>query len=124
MNPTEQVEVLRASCCVAGADSNCDPAELEILKRLARQVGVGKASFDAMMNRAVSDPNFHKEQFRILKNSPHEAMSILLDVAMADLQVDVQEATVLKNLANNLELTPTDFDQLVQEATKRARNSG
>ncbi len=116
LNPMEQVEVLRASCCVAGADGDCSPEELAILKDLAANVGVGQASFEAIIARAIDDPDFYKQQFRILKSQPREAMTTLLMVAMADRRVDVKEAKVLQTLAANLELSQAEFDDLVQNA--------
>ena len=119
LSPIEEVEILRASCCVAGADGDCSESEFKVLRRLADNVGVGKASFDAMVERAVTDPNFYKQQFRILKSQPRLAMSTLLEVATADNQVDVEEARILRALAENLELPSEVFNELVQEAAAK-----
>ena len=38
MTAMAKVEVLRAACCIAGADGNVDDGELVLLKRLAAKV--------------------------------------------------------------------------------------
>ena len=118
MTPIEEVEILRACCCVAGADGNCTENERAILQRLADNVGVGKASFDAMLERGMTDPDFHKKQFQILKSQPEMTMETLLTVAVADENVSVAEATVLKNLAANLDIGPEKFDEIVQRVVQ------
>ena len=67
------MEILKAACCVAGLDGQVCEKELPILKQLAERVGVGKASLEAMMDRAVSDRGFYEEQLSFLSSSPDEA---------------------------------------------------
>ena len=79
MSAMIKVEILRAACCVAGADGNLNDAEWGLLNRLAKETGVGQASLDAMVSRACRDQEFCNEQFRVLKADPKEAMAILLE---------------------------------------------
>ena len=122
MTPIEEVEILRACCCVAGADGKCTDNERVILQRLADNVGVGKASFDAILERGMTDPEFHKKQFQILKSQPEFTMETLLSVAIADDQVTVNEATILKNLAENLEIAPEKFDEIAQRVVNQRKS--
>ena len=122
MLPAQKVELLRAACCVAGANGKCTENEKKVLARLADTVGVGQASFDAMIGRAESDTNFAAEQFRYLKNDPQECMSVLLQTAMADGRIEPAELTVLKTLSANLEVPEDAFTQLVDRTRSNLGN--
>ena len=119
MTPAEKVELLRAACCVAGADQDAS-SEHAVLKKMADEIGVGKASLQAMINRSESDPDFHKQQFQILKAEPKQAMAVLLEVALADGQIVDSEIGVLQRLAFNLGIE----EQIVAELIDRARTHG
>ncbi len=112
-----QVEVLRAACCVAAADGQTTEAERDLLNKLAKQTGVGRASLEAMVSRACEDEGFCNEQFRVLKAEPKEAMSILLEVAMSDGVIDASEASILQVFADKLDV-PTDVFELLLEKAK------
>jgi len=100
MTPMQKVDVLRAACCVAGIDGAPTPSELKVIDKLAADVGVGRASLEAMIARGATDPSFHEEQFRVLKASPQESIAALLEVAMADGELSENETAVLKSLAD------------------------
>ena len=114
MTPLEQVALLRAACCVAGIDKEISAPEEAIIRRLASEAGVGKASLDAMMERAATDQDFYKEQFRAFKSDPQQTMAGLLEVAMADGQISDAEVSVLGELASRLEVLPAVFQELIQ----------
>ena len=116
MEGMKKVEVLRAACCVAGIDGEAAEAELRILQMLADQVGVGEASLTAMIERAQRDPEFYKEQFRVLKAEPKETMRLLFGVALADGQLKDNELSVLQKLANRLEISQESFDHWLAQA--------
>jgi len=124
MSAMIKVEVLRAACCVAGADGEATDAERELLNRLAKETGVGQASMEAMISRACNDQNFCDEQFRVLKADPQEAMGILLNVAMADGSIDEGEAQILKVLSEKLAVPSEIFDALLQKAREFAAGKG
>jgi uncharacterized tellurite resistance protein B-like protein len=115
MLPIQRLDILRAACCVAGIDGNANEAQAAVLKRLAREVGVGKASLDAMIDRAETDDSFHEEQFKVLEFEPKTTMATLLEVALADGELSESEADVLRILAGRLKIDPTMFDQLLNE---------
>ncbi len=118
MSEMVKVEVLRAACCVAGANGDSSVAESTILQRLAREAGVGRASLEAMITRGCSDQTFCNEQFRVLKADPKEAMAILLEVAMSDGAIDDQEIGILRVLAGKLEVPEEIFEQLIVKASE------
>ncbi len=115
MLPIQRLDILRAACCVAGIDGEANDAQAAVLKRLAREVGVGKASLGAMIERAETDATFHQEQFKVLEFEPKTTMATLLEVALADGELSDPEADVLRILAGRLHIDPAMFDQLLDE---------
>lgn len=116
MSGMVKVEVLRSACCVAGASGDTSAKENEVLRRLAKEAGVGQASLEAMIARACTDDKFCNEQFRVLKADPREAMAILLEVAMSDGEIDAKETSILRVLAGQLEVPSEVFDALMVKA--------
>ena len=114
MTPVEKVALLRAACCVAGVDKEISAEEEVVIRRLASDVGVGKASLQAMMDRATSDQEFYQEQFKAFKSEPQATMAGLLEVAIADGQVSDEEVAVLGELASRLDVPTEVFQELVQ----------
>ena len=112
MRPMEQVEVLRAACCVAGADGNVSDQERDLILALAEGCGVGDASLQAMIERAQSDCSFCDEQFLILKSDPQDTMAILLELAMADGGIGDGEKDMLRSFAGRLNVPDDVFAAL------------
>ena len=115
MTPTEQIELLRAACCVAGIDKEASQAEMKIIDQLVKKTGVGRASLQAMVDRATSDDEFYKEQFNVLKSDPSKSMTFLLQVAMADGKLTEGEIHVLSKLSQRLGVSPDDFQRLISQ---------
>ena len=113
MTPAQRVEILRACCCIAGADGEATGAEREHLVQLADNLGVGDASLNAMIDRAEKDPDFYQQQFRILKDDPLECMDTMLKVLTANGSIKDSELTVLKGLAGILGISDEDFQAKV-----------
>ena len=113
----QKVEVLRAACCVAGINGNLSEPEKTLLDKIAKEVGVGEASLNAMIERAQTDHDFHKDQFQILKENPQQCLATVLEVAMADGDISENEKTVLHSLAANLEVPSEVLDQLMSKVS-------
>lgn len=113
MTPMEKVDLLRAACCVAGVDGKLEEPEQAVVNRLAADVGVGQASLQAMIERGVRDPDFHKEQFRVLKADPQQSMAVLLEVALADGKISDGETDVLRALSQKLSVPGEVFEELI-----------
>ncbi len=118
MTPMQRVEVLKAACCVAGIDGSISDTERELINKIARAVGVGRASLEAMIERATKDPNFHKTQFQILNDNPKQCLTAVLEVALADGSVSEAETGVLRNLSDNLKIPATVFEELMENVAK------
>ena len=118
MTPMEKVEILRACCCVAGADGECTPEEVRLLQKLADQVGVGQASLTAMTQRSETDPDFYQQQFKILKTDPQQTMAVLMQTALANGRLIPAEQRVLRGLADNLGVPEDVFQRLMQASAQ------
>ena len=123
MDPSTKVEVLRACCCVAGADGECSESEMALLQRMAKEIGVGQASLRAMIDRGVSDPAFYQQHFKILKADPSQALAILFQVAAADGTLPDAEVAVLNGLAENLDVPQEIFEEVKAAAQKSLKRS-
>lgn len=119
MHPVEKVEVLRACCCIAGADGTTTPEERRVLERLAGDVGVGQASLKAMISRAEEEPDFYDEQFRVLKADPRQVMLLLMQVASADRTLGESEIVMMRKLSLRLDVADDEFEKLVERFNNR-----
>lgn len=121
MTPIQRVELLRAACCVAAADGEITDGELVLLRRLAADVGVGRASFQAMLERASRDSDFSKSQFVIFNENRSECIAALMEIAVSDGTICQQEEEVLRTLASNLKVSDEAFEQVLQQCRQLAQ---
>ncbi|MEX2216716.1 MAG: hypothetical protein WD768_21560 [Phycisphaeraceae bacterium] len=112
----QEVEVLRAAVCMAGLDGNISEKEMKLIKQLADHCGVGAASLKAMMDKAVSDPNYYQSQLRYLRGNPDETMKVLLRIAVADGALHPNERVILQVFATKLNIESSRFEQLLAAA--------
>lgn len=116
MKSFEKLEILRAVVCVAGSDGEVSDSERQLIDKLCDEIGVGQASREAMIDRAVSDSDFHEQMFRVLKTEPDQTMLTVFHVAMVDGKLEDRELFVLKNYALKLGLDESTFENLVKKA--------
>lgn len=102
----EEVDLLRAACCIAGLDQQISPEEMKILKEMAREAGVGAASFNAMLDLAVNDKDFYEKQLGWARSDPERTLALLVKVARADGKVDQLERIITGFFAEKIGLTP------------------
>jgi uncharacterized membrane protein YebE (DUF533 family) len=116
--PISDVEVLRAACCMAGLDGVVTPEEMAMVQKLADKAGVGAVSLRAMLDRAKADPNFYKEQFRILHADPSSTMTAVVGVAMADGDLSRDERVILQQFAERLGMRQEVYVKLIESAER------
>ncbi len=124
MTAMAQVEVLRAACCIAGADGTVDENERAFVDGLAERVGVGKASLDAMVLRAETEPEFFKQQFKVLKSNPKATMGTLFQAAASSGKLESKEIDMLQAFAVRLGMDGDGFREVatpVIEALKKSQ---
>ncbi len=111
-----EVELLRAACCIAGLDGDVDATEHPHLRKLADNAGVGAASLRAMVNRAVEDRDFYKEQFAIITMDAEESMKALFEVALADGVISTEQRVILHYFSDKLGMGAERFDEILKAA--------
>lgn len=121
-----QVEILRAACCLAALDQQVCEKEHAVLDELRQRIGVGRVSFQAMLDRARNDPNFYQEQFQLAMVDPDLAMKTLFQLAAANHRITLEERVILQHFAENkLGMTRERFEQLLDAAERQVeRDSG
>jgi uncharacterized tellurite resistance protein B-like protein len=117
----QQVDLLRAACCVAGADGSTTDPERKALQKLADRVGIGKASLGAMIECAETDERFLETQFRIAVKSPQSTLQLLFKMAIIDGRLHKEEVTVLKRLAERIGVASPQFDEWLKQSISRAK---
>jgi tellurite resistance protein len=120
----EQVEILRAACCVAAADGEISERERENLTEMANHIGVGTASLKAMMDLALGDKKFHEAQLKMLHKDPREAFATLYRVARLEREVPQDEREVLIQFGRRLGLESDDMNEVIQSVHGKAKSEG
>jgi len=123
MSPIQRVELLRAACCVAAADGEVSEHEFALLRQLASEVGVGKASFQAMVDRALRDPEFSRSQFVFFNENRGDCIAALMQIAVSNGRISEDEENVLRILAANLQVPQDVFDKILLQCKQIANSS-
>lgn len=117
------VDILRAACCVAGINGEVTDHQREALRALARRVGVGAASLQAMIDRALADKRFFEEQFDYEQKDPEGVLVTLWKVAAIDGRVSQDERELLTRFAQKLRVAEDRMQELIEQA-KQALQQG
>jgi uncharacterized tellurite resistance protein B-like protein len=115
----QRIEIVRACCCVASADGSITSEERDHLRKLAEAIGIGSASLNAMIDRAMRDKEFYRQQFGTLRDDPLVTLDILVEAARAAGPVTEPELKMLWGLANQLGISQQDFAQRIEQALKQ-----
>jgi tellurite resistance protein len=116
----EQLEILKAAIVVAVADGQIIASERGLLNAIAARAGVGKASLDAMIERARTDPNMRDELFRRSTSDPELTLELLVAAARLDGEIDQEERAVLVRLMDPLKIPVHRFSEIYQRGLQRA----
>lgn len=116
----EQVEVIRAAIVLTAADGEISPSERGLLNSFARRVGIGKASLDAMIERAISDPSVRDEMFHRSMSNPELTLELLVAIARIDGKITTEEREVLIHARQLLNISMDEFAQIYERGIQRA----
>ena len=86
------LEVLKAACCIAGLDEDVGFKDRKVLQSLAERAGVDQAAFDAMMVMAVEDDDYFEGQLNILQSNVDDAIKSLFRFAVMDVNVALSKS--------------------------------
>lgn len=119
--PIEELEILKAACCVAGVDGGISDREMVLLRTLASSAAVGEASFGAMVDRATTEPESYREEFDLPLGDADEAMKTLVDIAAAQGDPSERQQDMLRYFAERVGVGRDRLEALV---TKRVADHG
>lgn len=120
MGTMEDTELLRAAMAVAAADGELRRSEMGVVEGLATRVGIGKASFDAMLEAAERDDSIADNILIHSKERARSALELLVALARIDGEISEQERGVLVRIAATIRLTENEFQSVYREGIKRA----
>ena len=120
MKDIEQVELFKAALAIAVADGEVRRSEKGVLEGLAVRVGIGRASFEAMIEAARQDEAFADNILIRSKKDARKALELLVAQARIDGEISESERNLLVRIASRLELTGGEFRSVYQAGIARA----
>ncbi len=116
----EKIEMIRALIALAAADGKISASERGLLTRFAKRVGIGKASLDAMIEKALADPSVRDDLFRRTMSDPELALEMLVASARLDGDITSNEREVLIHVRGVLDIPMDEFAQVYERGIMRA----
>lgn len=120
MGTMDDLELLKAAMAVALADGELRRSERGVIQGLATRVGIGSASFDAMLEAAKQDDSIADNILIRSKERARSALELLVAQARIDGDISDQERSVLVRIAASLEITGDDFQSAYTAGIQRA----
>lgn len=125
MKNLDQLELFKAALAVAVADGKLTRSEMGILKGLAARVGIDRASFEAMLEKAQSRASLvdNIAAGAILlrsRDGGRSALELLVAEARIDGEISDEEREVLIRVASKFGLAGHEFQSIYQAGIARA----
>jgi len=118
--PMEDTELLKAALAVAVADGQLQRSEMGVVEGLAKRVGLGQVSFEAMIEAARTDESFADNIFIRSKEKARTTLELLVGLARIDGIISDEERRVIVRIASSLGITGDAFEQAYLAGIKRA----
>jgi len=116
----EQVELLKALIALAAADGKISQSERGLLSGFAARVGIGSASLEAMIERALADPSVRDDLFHRAMSNPELALEMLVATARLDGNITNNERDLLIHVRGILDIPMDNFAQVYERGIQRA----
>lgn len=116
----EDVELLKAAIAVAVADGEIRRSEKGVVQGLAQRIGVGRASFDAMVQAAEQDDSIADNILIHSRENAHRALELLVAQARIDGEISGEERKLLVRIASSLQIIGDEFSRIYEAGIKRA----
>lgn len=120
MTDMEQLELLRAAIALAMADGQLSRSEKGVIEGLARRVGVGEVSLEAMLDSAQADDSIADNILIGSKKRARVALELLVAQARIDGEISDEERSVLVRIAKSLGFTTDEFQGVYEAGLARA----
>lgn len=116
----EDLDLLRAAFAVAMADGELQRSEKGVVEGLAKRLGVGRMSADAMRDAAEHDDSIADNIFMGSPKLARSAFELLVALARIDGEVSDQERSVLVRIASSLGIPNDEFASAYRAGIERA----
>ncbi len=120
MGAMEDLELLKAALAVAMADGELRRSEKGVVEGLAERIGIGRVSFEAMLEAAEEDDSIADNILLRSKEKARSAFELLVAQARIDGEISDDERSLLVRIATSLGITGTDFETVYLAGVKRA----
>jgi tellurite resistance protein len=116
----EDTELLKAALAVAVADGRLQRSEMGVVEGLAKRIGLGQVSFEAMLEAAQNDPSFADDILIQPKAKARSALELLVGLARIDGLISDEEREVIARIATSLGITGDEFEKVYLAGIQRA----
>ena len=116
----EDLELLKATLAVAVADGELRRSEMGVVEGLAGRVGVGSASFQAMLEAARHDESFADNIVVLSREKSRTALRLLVALARIDGIISDEERKVIVRIAGLLGIKGDEFEKVYLAGIKQA----
>ncbi len=120
MNNMEKLDLLKAVMALAMADGEVRRSELGVARGLAERLGIGQASFEAMLEEAATHDAIADNMFIGNQAKAHTAFELLVAQARIDGEISFEERSLLVRIAKTLNIDDADFPVIYQAGLSRA----
>lgn len=111
------LDAMKAMCCLAGLGTDVTLEELQILGRLAGPAGLDKKAMDTLLYKAANDDSLRDELIAPVRRDVDGAMERMIDLAArADSLEEGHIAMLLWRVATKLDIDADRFDRLLAAA--------
>ena len=122
MGMMEELELLKAALAVALADGEIRRSEKGVVEGLARRVGVGQVSYQAMVELVEQDDSIADNVLIRSQAKARSALELLVAQARIDGEISDEERGVLVRIATSLGITGDEFESVYRAGLERADN--
>jgi tellurite resistance protein len=116
----EDIELLKAALAVAAADRQLRRSEMGVVEGLAKRIGLGQVSYEAMVEAAQTDDSFADNILIQSKPKARQALELLVGLARIDGIICDEERELIVRIATSLGITGDEFEQAYLAGIQRA----
>ena len=120
MSTMHDMELLQAALTLAAADGKITRSERGVIDSLAKRAGVGQASLEAMIAKALNNPHAQDELLQMVRQDVERPLRLLVATARIDGHISPEERELIVALATRLGITGADFQRVYEEGIAAA----
>jgi len=116
----DDLELLKATIAVAVADGELLRSERGVIEGLARRLGVGGASLEAMIEAVGEDADAPDNILFLSKDKARAALELVVAQARIDGEICHAERGVIARIAHALGIVDEELHDIYQKGVRRA----